>query len=416
VAHTIGWGGSGGAIQQYGIAEAYPGILDGIIPSVSFPDPVGATLSVVTDCRLLDSYFVAHSGYTLAQETAISGFGFYSSCPSWDITFANRIQATASCNPAIPTSAIWNAASNPNGVRCDARQQLVNQLGVDPATGSPLDNVGVQYGLAALDSGAISPAQFADLNANIGGFDYLGNPTPQRSVASPIALHAAYADDLNNSGSQGLLITPIIDQRDDLDAISAGFLNIHTTEWSFVMRARLQKAGDAANQVIIENAFLPAEVGNVNAYELSAMNQWLDNIAGDSSGRSMRATIAVDKPAGLADGCFLDPSQTSPTLQPGGLTATGASGPCETAYPVHADTRLVAGQPEDLYALKCALRPINWSEYPVTFTPAEQAQLESAFPDGVCNYRRPGPEQQRPVGTWLNYSLGTTPFPDHGFR
>jgi hypothetical protein len=424
VAHTIGWGGSGGAIQQYDIAEAYPGIVDGIIPSISFPDPVGATLNVVTDCRLLDSYFAAHTDYTPAQDTAISGFGFYSSCPSWDGSFANRIQATASCNAAIPATVrgdpntIWNATTNPKGVKCDARQQLVNQLGVDPTTGfapSPLDNVGVQYGLAALDSGAITPAQFADLNANIGGFDYLGNPIPQRSLASPIALRAAYADDLNNSGSQGLRVTPIIDQRDDLVMIPG--LNIHTTEWSFVMRACLQKAGDAANQVILENAPTPVLFDpNANAYELSAMNQWLDNIAGDSSRRSMSAKIALDRPAGLADGCFLHPGDTSPALQPGGLTATGTSGPCQTMFPVYADTRLAAGQPEDLYTLKCALRPIDWSDYPVTFTPAEQAELESAFPDGVCNYRRPGPEQQRPVGTWLNYSRGTTPFPDDGFR
>jgi hypothetical protein len=423
VAHTIGWGGSGGAIQQYNIADAYPGILDGIIPSISFPDPVGATLAVVTDCRLLDNYFASHPGYTSAAQTAISGFGFYSSCPSWDASFANRIQATASCNPAIPATVagdpdtIWNAITNPEGVRCDARQQLVNQLGVDPSTGfapSPLDNVGVQYGLAALDSGAITPAQFADLNANIGGFDYLGNPTAQRSQASPVALHAVYADDLSNSAAQGLEITPVIDQRDDLDAIAG--LNIHTTEWSFVMRARLQKAGDAANQVIIENAYQPTEVENVDAYELSAMNQWLDNIAGDRSPWSLKAKIARDKPAGLADGCFLDPTQTTPTLQPGGLTATGNSGPCETMYPVHSDPRLAAGQPEDLSTLKCALQPIDWNDYPVAFTPAEKAELESAFPNGVCDYRRPGPEQQPPIGTWLNYSHGTTPFRDDGFR
>jgi hypothetical protein len=35
VQFTIGWGGSGGAIQQYEIADSYPGILDGIIPSIS---------------------------------------------------------------------------------------------------------------------------------------------------------------------------------------------------------------------------------------------------------------------------------------------------------------------------------------------------------------------------------------------
>ena len=33
VVHTIGWGGSGGAISQYLIAHNYPGLLDGIIPT-----------------------------------------------------------------------------------------------------------------------------------------------------------------------------------------------------------------------------------------------------------------------------------------------------------------------------------------------------------------------------------------------
>jgi hypothetical protein len=85
-------------------------------------------------------------------------------------------------------------------------------------------------------------------------------------------------------------------------------------------------------------------------------------------------------------------------------------------YPVHSDPRLVAGAPEDLSTLKCALRPIDWSAYPVTFTPAEQAELQGAFPSGVCDYRRPGPQQQRPIGTWLNYSFGTRPFSDDGVR
>ena len=36
--HTIGSGGSGGAMAQYVIAQNYPGLLDGIIPSATFPD------------------------------------------------------------------------------------------------------------------------------------------------------------------------------------------------------------------------------------------------------------------------------------------------------------------------------------------------------------------------------------------
>ena len=38
--YTIGWGGSGGAIQQHLIGNNYPGILDGIVPSASFQDSI----------------------------------------------------------------------------------------------------------------------------------------------------------------------------------------------------------------------------------------------------------------------------------------------------------------------------------------------------------------------------------------
>jgi hypothetical protein len=54
--------------------------------------------------------------------------------------------------------------------------------------------------------------------------------------------------------------------------------------------------------------------------------------------------------------------------------------------------------------LKCRLRPLDFAAYaPVVFTPAEQAQLRTAFPSGVCDYQRPGVGQQRPKGTWLDY-------------
>jgi hypothetical protein len=411
IVHTIGWGGSGGSIQQHGIADAYPGILDGIVPAASFPNANGTVLDVVTDCRLLERYFAANPGYTLEQKTAIAGFGYYSTCPSWDVSFASRIQATASCHPIIPAtvpgdpSTRWDAETNPNGVKCPARQQIVNQLGADPETGFAndyLDNVGVQYGLDALRSGAITPAQFADLNASIGGYDYTGEPVPERSTASPIALHAMYADDINVSGALGLQSTPVIDQRGDQDPYPGA--NIHTSEWSFVMRARLEAGGTAANQVIIEHDQASgAEWQNANAYELTAMDQWLENIAADGSHAPAAIKVARNKPAGLVDGCFLDPAQTVPTPQPGGLTADGRSGPCESRYPIYENTRLAAGQPLDLYTLKCALKPIDWSDYPVTFSEEEKAKLESAFPDGVCDYRRPGPQQQPPIGTWLDY-------------
>jgi hypothetical protein len=54
--------------------------------------------------------------------------------------------------------------------------------------------------------------------------------------------------------------------------------------------------------------------------------------------------------------------------------------------------------------LKCALKPLDFADYPVGFTAAQQAELRGAFPTGVCDYRRRGPEQRRPAGVWLTYN------------
>jgi hypothetical protein len=398
---TIGWGGSGGAIQQYEIADSYPGILDGIVPSISFPDPL-TTGGPVTDCRLLDSFFAGGgSSFTAAERTAIAGYNDYTTCQSWDATFANRATATGSCNPAIPLADQWNAVTNPHGIICNSDEQIVNQLGVDPATGfpnSPLDNVGVQYGLAALDSGAITPAQFATLNESIGGIDFTGAEISQRTEASLKALRAAYADDLVNSASLGLRTTPVIDQRDDLDF--AGFGNdIHTTDWSFIIRARMLAANRTdGNQVIIENEPTAAEVNAANTYELAQMDDWLTNIANDRSHHSAQQKVLADKPAGLTDGCFL--SATNLVHQT--LTDPG-TGQCGTSFPVASNPRLVAGEPLTMPALKCSLKPLNFRNYSVTFTAAEQAELRQAFPTGVCDYRQPGVGVRPPIASWLSY-------------
>ena len=411
VEHTIGWGGSGGAIQQYEIADAYPGILDGIIPGVSFPDPV-STAGPVTDCRLFDQYFAkTGAGRTPPRSSRPSP-------DTWTTRAAcrgTRRSPTAPRRPEAATSAIpvadrWDPVTNPAGIKCNANEQLVNQFGRDPRTGfvrSTLDSVGVQYGLSALDTGQITPAQFADLNANIGGIDVTGAPSPQRTAADPHALAAAYEDDLINSASQGLRTTPVIDQRIDLDL--AGFGNdIHTTQWSFVMRERLlRENGTAGNQVIIENLPTAAEIAAASVYELGAMDQWLTNIDADHSHRSQQEKVLTDKPAGLGDGCYLSATQR--------VTATltvPATGPCAALYPVGQDPRITSGESLSVNVLKCRLVPLRFSDYPVTFTPAEQAEMRQAFPTGVCGYNLPGVGQRQPLAPWLSYGdedTGLTP-------
>ena len=74
-------------------------------------------------------------------------------------------------NPHFGTAPGYNPAVH-GPVEWTHWGDLVNIYGTDE-TGfarTPWDNVGVQYGLAAVKSGAITPAQFLDLNANVGSW------------------------------------------------------------------------------------------------------------------------------------------------------------------------------------------------------------------------------------------------------
>jgi len=408
VLFTMGSGLSGGGIQQYDIAESYPGILDGIVPGISFPDPI-TTGGPVTDCRLLINYNAGPGAGLLTSDqlTSISDFISFNSCTAWNLSFASRATATDSCDSSIPVAVRWNPTTNPNGVKCQSTEQIVNQLGRDPKTGfvrTALDNIGLQYGLTALKSGAITPAQFVALNASIGGLDVQGKSQPARTVADPKALDALYRDDIVNSGSLGLASTPIIDERYDLDALPP-INSIHTTEWSYVMRARLKEAnGSAANQVIIESQPLPAEVAASDAYVVDGMDRWLTAIMNDHSHRSARAKVLADRPKDVSDGCYLPGAQLihAPLTDP----ATGA---CAARFPVAGNTRLGAGQPLSQMAMKCQLAPLNFGSYGnVTFTADQQTQLKAAFPNGVCDYSKPGVGQQKPLGVWLSYGDETS--------
>ena len=59
---------------------------------------------------------------------------------------------------------------------------------------SPLDNIGIQYGLKALQAGVINAEEFTRLNEGVGSFtsDFEVGAARPRAVASPLALKTAY--------------------------------------------------------------------------------------------------------------------------------------------------------------------------------------------------------------------------------
>jgi hypothetical protein len=397
--HTIGYGGSGGSIQQHLIAQNYPGLLDGIIPMASFPDVISLTSDIV-DCALLAHAFAsARTPWTDEQKTAVSGFATWKTCAeAWNPTFSPAIIMAQNCDPVITKAQVYDAATNPKGVRCSIYDNIVNLLGRDEQTGfarRTLDNVGVQYGLMPFSSGKISADQFLELNEKIGGYDADGKIVGSRTRANPQALRIAYQTGRVNTGGGSLASIPIVDLREYLDTTG----DIHDSFRSFATRARLTAANhSASNQVIFRMPENPGSGFGVGVNSIRLMDAWLDSISNDHSAAPAAAKVARNKPADVKDACWTAAGEK--IVEPASYSTTGR---CNMLYPPHADPRIAAGGPLFDDILKCRLKPIMRDDYKQSFSPVDLDRLKKLFPDGVCDYSRPGVEQQPISATWKRY-------------
>lgn len=396
---VAGVGGSGGAIQQYLIAQLYPGLLDGIQPNVSFPETL---MPEVMECRLLNNVYKTDTAkWSTAKQNAVNGFNT-GTCTSWDLSFASIIKSdnAPGCGVTLPANVanIFNRQTNPTGLRCDLFQTNVNLLGTRTGTTEarrPLDNVGVQYGLKALNSGAISPQEFLDLNAAVGGYDRDGNVQTARSVAELEALRLTYEGGFKNSFTGiGLSSIPIITQRANADFTG----DIHDTLQDLIIRARLQRAnGRTDNQVIWESGSTSGF--DIGVPSIDLLNRWLDAMAADPAPASIDKVVR-NKPSDAVDACW-DKSgvRINETM------STDPATRCNQIYPRFSTPRMVAGGTMVNDVLKCQLKPVTASDYTVAFTPTQTAQLNAVFPDGVCDWSKPGVNQNPLRGTYLKLPL-----------
>ena len=388
--YTIGSGRSGGSMQQHLIANNYPGLLDGIIPTASFADNM-TFLDPLFDCELLDHAFTTSTlPWTDEQKAAVTGHASYAYCKRNGTQYPNL--RASNCDPdALPAAAVYDPKTNRTGARCTYQDNLVNVYGRDPRSGfarRPFDNVGIQYGLRALNERKISFDQFVDLNRRVGGHDIDGNVVSTRTVADLDALRIAYETGRLNDASRGLSMIPIIDVRPYTD----GDDDVHDIVASHITRARLIAAnGHAGNQVF--RTYAPGTpIQPAQRYVLDAMDEWLNNIARDTApARSALDKVVRNKPSNLVDTCYLA------TLDP----VTDPSR-CQVMFPVAANPRLVAGSPLTQDRLKCELKAVDRADYKVPLTDAQLTSLREVFPGGVCDYNRPG-VGQRPPQTWLSY-------------
>ena len=180
-------------MQQHLIANAYPGLFDGIMPARSYPD-VMTFLQPLYDCEMIRNVVdKSTNNWTYEQKGAVAG-KYWGYCVSNGTRYPNaRLDW---CDAAVKDYVSNDPVLKQKGIRCTFQDNLVNIFGADPATGfarQPFDNVGVQYGLNALNEGKISFAQFIELNSKIGGFDMSGKIVADRMKADPVALRRPVA-------------------------------------------------------------------------------------------------------------------------------------------------------------------------------------------------------------------------------
>ena len=409
---TIGTGSSGGAYQSNQTGDNYPGLFDGIVTMNSFPD-VTTGMVPMHSSRLFELYLASRPGrYTVDQVKAMTGY--LSINPDLFVTgelhemsrvrgdrMDPRVAFQDGVDPGVGPQSRYDPATNPFGARGDVYDHTVNVYGVIPNTPlpglakfaqRPVDNVGVQYGLRALNQGAITVEDFLDLNANMGGVDIDFNHIASRTVFYPDATRRAYQGGRILNGGGGLASTAIITRSGGNDLLVQG--DVHLRYHSFSIRQRLINAnGHANNQVIVGN-LAPSEL------LLDQMGNWLTAVVNDTSNRSRAEKVVADKPADVVDACWTTAGVK--IVAPQVLEDPTGTNPCNTLFPRGVPPEYVAGAPIQLDVIKCQLKPIDMADYKVAFTTEQRARLATIFPTGVCDWSKKGVKQVKAV-TWASY-------------
>lgn len=427
--YTLGIGGSGGAIQQYLIGQNGSDLLDAGLALYAFPDMVTQT-TYVFDCELLERYFdlAAPHRWQWKERRKVEGLNalngnkdprgwlyelamlVHGKLPHWPPGSSECVKSWRGLTALVnnPRFAFFLPLFSPKvqkQVDWTYWQEMRHIFGSrkDGYAGQTWDNVGVQYGLRALRTGQLSPEEFLDLNARIGGWKPPGQMQPEhywringsslfsfdpwsahnmrlspdggrtpapRTSADPGAIEAAF-----RSGQvfTGRLRIPIIDLRHYLEPT----LNMHHLSASFSTRLRLQTAGNADKQLIWVTHVPHAPINDA----LTVLTRWLDK---------------GKRPADAQDRCY---------RSDGSLIASGPHvwdgawnerppGVCTRHYPIFGTSRSQAGESLRGDLFKCQTMSVDSALARDDYAPVDmrpyRARLKQIFPQGVCDYSRPG--------------------------
>lgn len=431
--YTVGLGGSGGGIQQYVYAQNHPGLLDALIPQYSYPDMVTQTIHVA-DCELLERFMDAKVAAdpdskwaTWTNRTLLQGMNASDELPNpyrqgapglTECINGWRGLSALALNPHFGT-APGISAEQQASVHWTYFEDIVQVVGRDDDgfARTSWDNVGVQYGLQALLDGDISPAEFLELNAEVGGWKAQaemvqeGCPFIEQLCADAAQFDPSSSRNMNLADGDrpaprtegdlsaiqaiwdsGLVFigdrlgVPTIDWRPYLERQ----LDMHNTVQSFATRQRIIDAGGDTGEMVIwftdvadgEDEF------DQTPLALEVIDEWLANMREDPS-----LSVVQARPARAVDACF---DASGELIYAGedawsGILDDGAEGACASEFEIYSNTRMVAGGPITLDVFKCVLMSVDEAISRGVYgswqpSADERARLMEIFPTGVCDY------------------------------
>jgi hypothetical protein len=442
--YTVGIGESGGAVQQYLLAQNRPGLLDALIPIYGYPDTATQTIWAM-DCELLEYYFdVTAANQRRWRDQTERGL-IVGLAASNDVDNPlNRYRRLARLLngrwPGIPPggtecAVAWRGltpvANNPfyyhhahyyakdiaRATRFSHWHDLADFYGVDDNGFAyrTYDNNGVQYGLDALRTGALTPAEFLHLNANIGSWREPRDMRPERlwvlsgdsrlrrlspwshhnmqrtprgpnelrtfergdpkriRVAPRNRAHRPAVAAAYRSGHVfvGEIDLPIIDLRHYLDHE----VDMHHSFASMATRLRIAAANGDSNNMLIWMAEPPFDPTRI---ALALIDSWL------RTGR--RPEAAVDRCWNRAGEVIAE----GDNVWQGDWSGSSTTGACLDQFPIHQTPRNAAGAPRAGDLFQCRLIAVDQAIARGVYAPIDMAphrpMLERIFPDGVCDY------------------------------
>ncbi|GAA3546024.1 DUF6351 family protein [Zobellella aerophila] len=444
--YTVGIGGSGGAVQQYLIAQNKPGLLDALIPLYSYPDMITQSIWAL-DCELLEYYFdvtardnkrwqvqenrglvmgVAASSEVehqfkkyyrwaryagLGQRLPKLAPGATECSKSW------RGLAPLTNNPHYSHRALHYAPKVAKVARFSHWHDAAHIYGVgeDGFANRTHDNVGVQYGLDALKKGSMSIPEFLHLNANIGSWKPPADMTQERlwvlTGDDNLSRVSIWSDHNMQKTPGGAVPLQIFERNQHKLVRVAPRSQGHPGAMAAAYHGGHVFLGNIDIPIIDLRHYLDPELDMHHSY--ATLSSWLrirqargntDNMLIWQSEKpfdpSDKAFALLDewlttgqRPAAAQDACWTIDGELiaeGPDVWSGPWRGEQQLGTCLKRFPPYRSPRNVSGSPLGGDLFKCALMPVAQALSRGTYGDIDmspyQAMLETIFPDGVCDY------------------------------